>query len=404
MENSVKNQQLVKIRTEAKPGATNINRMAYVDMVKFVLTILVIMVHAAVTYGGAGDWTYMDNGRSDMMTQALLSIFVIYSQSFFMSLFFFFAGYFTPASFERKGIAKFWKDRLVHLGIPMLLYTFVLSRIPNYLNAVDNYGVKASFWQYSLNTFIREADGGPTWFLFALLLFSLAYTLVMVIKSRLSTKSVVTQQLKKVPGTLALVITATGMGLAMFLVGQFMPIAQSVAALGTFNLIIGFFPFYIVFYVAGILAYRNNWMAIFSSENLKVWKWVSIFLVVFMPMFIISTGALETGLDPYTAGFSWKSGVMCLWLAFSCVSFSLTLTAWMHKKIQENSRLTDFISTNTYAVYIIHPVILVAITALIRGFAIHPLGKFLLASAVSTLVCYLAANLLRKIKVLRIIL
>ena len=33
-------------------------RLAYIDTIRMIMTILVIMVHAAVTYGAFGDWTY----------------------------------------------------------------------------------------------------------------------------------------------------------------------------------------------------------------------------------------------------------------------------------------------------------------------------------------------------------
>ena len=164
-----------KILANSKAAA--FSRMAYIDVVRFVLIAMVIMVHAAVTYGSAGSWTYVDSKSTNEMTSALLTFFVMYSQSFFMSLFFFFAGFFTPGSFDKKGTLKFWKDRIVHLGIPMVLYTFFLSRIPNYMDDVVNNGETASFWQYSVRTFISDADEGPTWFLFALLAFTIVYTI-----------------------------------------------------------------------------------------------------------------------------------------------------------------------------------------------------------------------------------
>jgi hypothetical protein len=154
-------------------------RLAYIDTIRIILTILVIMVHAAATYGAFGDWTYNDNRTPENeLISILLSLFLFICQSFFMGLFFFFSGYFTPGSYDRKGLARFWKDRLLRLGIPMLAYTYFLSRIPNYMdNAYDNHELRISFWQFTANTALRDPDGGPTWFLFALLVFSLGYTL-----------------------------------------------------------------------------------------------------------------------------------------------------------------------------------------------------------------------------------
>lgn len=44
-----------------------------------------------------------------------------------MGAFFLLAGYFIPGSYDRKGTGPFIKDRLIRLGIPMLVFYFVLN-------------------------------------------------------------------------------------------------------------------------------------------------------------------------------------------------------------------------------------------------------------------------------------
>ena len=136
-------QQITNVQTGTIPQARPVaaakakaeTRLAYIDVIRMILIILVIMVHAAVTYGAFGDWTYHDRTLAeDEFTGILLSLFVFVCQSFFMGLFFFFSGYFTPGSYDHKGLARFWKDRLLRLAIPMVIYTWFLSRIPNYIN------------------------------------------------------------------------------------------------------------------------------------------------------------------------------------------------------------------------------------------------------------------------------
>ena len=105
-----------KILANTKVAASS--RMAYIDVVRFVLIAMVIMVHAAVTYGSAGSWTYVDAKSTNEMTSALLTFFVMYSQSFFMSLFFFFAGFFTPGSFDKKGTIKILEGPYRSFGDP----------------------------------------------------------------------------------------------------------------------------------------------------------------------------------------------------------------------------------------------------------------------------------------------
>ena len=48
-------------------------RAALLDPIRVILTLLVIVHHTAITYGGSGDWYYREAGAPDWM-QRLLSI------------------------------------------------------------------------------------------------------------------------------------------------------------------------------------------------------------------------------------------------------------------------------------------------------------------------------------------
>jgi glucans biosynthesis protein C len=386
--------------TEISTAASKSGRLAYIDVIRMVLIILVIMVHTAVTYGSAGSWTFLDTKATDLMTAALLTFFVIYCQSFFMALFFFFAGYFTPGSFDKKGILKFWKDRLIHLGIPMVLYTFFLSRIPNYMDEVANHGYPYTFWQFSLNTFLKEADEGPTWFLFALLAFSIGYTLWRLIAKRIQP---FTKQIPA-PNSATLIGVGIFMAAAMFVVAQFLPIIETYNVFRIFSLLLAFFPFYIVLFIGGILAYRNDWLNNLPANMLSFWKWFSLALLLSMPVLIIGGGAFEIGIDPFMSGMNWRCALMSLWFGLSCISFSITLTLWIKSIVKSGNRLATFVSPNTFTVYLIHPIILVSISFLLIRYTFHPLLKFVIAASSTIIICYALAEVLRRIPVVKEIL
>lgn len=88
------------------------SRFAYVDNLRVYLTLLVILHHAAIAYGGAGDWGVKDV-VTDEISPILLSIFNGINQAYFMAAFFLLAGYFTPAALARKGATHFLTDRLI---------------------------------------------------------------------------------------------------------------------------------------------------------------------------------------------------------------------------------------------------------------------------------------------------
>ena len=98
------------------------NRLLFIDNLRTVMIVLVILVHLSVTYGGEGSWFYKER-PADMPTVTALSFFNAVTQSYFMGLLFLLAAYFTPSSYDRKGPRPFLRlaPRLVHTGCDLVL-------------------------------------------------------------------------------------------------------------------------------------------------------------------------------------------------------------------------------------------------------------------------------------------
>ena len=65
----------------------------------------------------------------DIGSRIFFGSFLALAQSFDMSFLFMLAGYFIPLSFDVKGPAKFIKDRLYRLGLPLLIYIAIIDPI-----------------------------------------------------------------------------------------------------------------------------------------------------------------------------------------------------------------------------------------------------------------------------------
>ena len=96
-------------------------RLYFVDNLRILLIILLVLHHLAITYGHSGMWYYLD-GRPDDLAVLVATLFTAVNQAFFLAFFFMISGYFTPGSYHRKGSWPFLKDRLLSLGIPLLFY------------------------------------------------------------------------------------------------------------------------------------------------------------------------------------------------------------------------------------------------------------------------------------------
>ncbi|MHA2045660.1 MAG: acyltransferase family protein, partial [Candidatus Thorarchaeota archaeon] len=115
-------------------------RLIFLDNLKIFFVILVIFTHVMVTYGGQGSWYYYatlnESNPTDIFTIITLYMIAGFAGIFMasiMGLFFLMGGYFSPKSLERKGASSFWKERILRLGIPVLLYVFIINPVFYYL-------------------------------------------------------------------------------------------------------------------------------------------------------------------------------------------------------------------------------------------------------------------------------
>ena len=107
-------------------------RTYYLDNLRIYLTILVILHHATLAYGGVGGWAIHDV-ITDEISPILFTFFNALNQSYFMTAFFLLAGYFTPRSLERKGAKTFLFDRIIRLGIPLLVYATLILNLSGFM-------------------------------------------------------------------------------------------------------------------------------------------------------------------------------------------------------------------------------------------------------------------------------
>lgn len=115
-------------------------RLLFLDNIKLLFAILVIFTHVRVTYGGEGWWYYISTLNESNPTDIFTLIFFYMTAGFadifqasLMGLFFLMGGYFTPGSYDQKGVSAFWKERFLRLGIPVLLYVVLINPIIFYL-------------------------------------------------------------------------------------------------------------------------------------------------------------------------------------------------------------------------------------------------------------------------------
>ncbi|MFW9988200.1 MAG: acyltransferase family protein [Candidatus Odinarchaeota archaeon] len=371
-------------------------RVYYLDKLRIFLTILVILHHASIAYGGNGDWAITE-GVSDSISPIIFTLFNAINQSFFMSTFFLLAGYFTPRSYKKKGLIKFLKDRLIHLGIPLVLYTFIIVSINLYL--ILNFAVDItetwSFLDVLQDQYTNfRIQFGHLWFLLVLLIFAGIYIVFRVLSDRYSTQYSVHIYRDKFPPNRALFICITFLSLLTFIVRIFFPVVEWVLYVQLAHMVYYTFCFY-----CGILAYRGDWFNRISKSHATYWGIISLITILLVPITLLLGGALENGnVDAFLGGFTWQALIYTIWESILLIGIPIWLIYIFRDKFVHHGRIYRTLATNVYTVYIIHQPILTAINVAFLSIAIPTVLKFILVSLITIPLCFLLSHFIfRKI-------
>jgi glucans biosynthesis protein C len=371
-------------------------RLAFIDNIRWTMIILVLSMHASDTYSPFGNWYYTDRGASDLATAITFGVYQSFLQAFFMALLFLIAGYFAASALGRKGLRQFSLDRLVRLGLPTLLYMLVIGPLTQYfLSRTWGTGGFGHQWLVHLGNGEWLSETGPMWFCAALLLFSLSYALlrqVLPVPERAAVSR---------PSDSAIVGFIAIMALTTFVVRIAVP--ESVAIL---NMHPGDFPQYILMFAAGIAASRGRWFERLPQS--AAIRWAAISLVLAIPLFVVlifAGGALQGDTSRYGGGFNQISAGKSLWEALVCVGMSFGLLALYRRCFDRQGWWAKLLSDNAFAVYLIHPPVIIALALLLHALPAAALFKAVLLTVTAAVATFaLSALVFRQIPLLQRIL
>jgi glucan biosynthesis protein C len=383
--------------SRSTPAASDVqsratSRLLFVDNIRVLLTILVVLFHLMITYAGTGSWYYTE-GREDFITEALGAWFLMVNQAYFMGLFLLISAYFVPGSYDRKGAGRFLKDRLIRLGIPLALYSWIIRPLLAYLDPVRFPGPRPPFWSVLTEGYFREEavfGSGPLWFIEILLIFSLVYVLWRFLaRPRPAEPAVETG----FPGNGSIALFALLLGVAGFLIRLWRPIGWNFVPL---NLQFPFFAQYIALFIVGLIAYRRNWLLGLPETTGRLWLGVGVLMILlFWPLAL--AGGMDKGIEPFAGGWHWQALAYALWESFVCFGMCIGLIYAFRRYADRQGRLARFFSRNAYTAYLIHEAVIIALAYAVRDVALYPLLKWGLVSLVAVPLCFGLSSLIRKL-------
>jgi hypothetical protein len=355
-------------------------RNDFLDRIRILLTVLVILHHTAIMFGGDGGW-YLRYAATSKLSQALLTLFAAVNQSFFMGAFFLLAGYFTPRSIDSKGLFRFSVDRLARLGIPVLIYGFFIGPLTIALaNTPANSTVMAEWWRLVANfTF----NIGPLWFAYALLIFSLAYVLLKLlfakVKWELSTASLC---------HINILLLCLTWGAGAFLLRLWVPTGQEFGMLQ-----VGYFSSYILLFALGCASAKMQLLERIEGQLAKLWGWISLLTIPSLFIYAALSGAFDGAPFELHGGWTLPVVVYAFWEPFVACGILLMLL-WRSRIAKQSWSFLTRLAPLCYGAFIIHAPIVVSLGLLLSSWQVSGLLKFVCAGAIAALLSFILASLL----------
>jgi surface polysaccharide O-acyltransferase-like enzyme len=362
--------------------------MHWIDNLRVLVIILVVILHAGVTYSGLGGWYYKENTEVDLVSTFLFAFYLTFNQAYFMSLLFMVSGYFSAASLEKKGTAKFVAGRFKRLGIPLLIFIFLLHPLSVKLAYPD---VNLLEWYLNgIRNFYFVSWTGPLWFVEALLIFSLLY--VFVFRPLLRKVPVIRMK----PSTINITLLIALITLIAFSVRLYYPIGTDVA-----NLQFSFFTAYVFMFAVGVMAYKARIFDHITYRDGKKWFFISLGLGIPAWVLIMIFAGPSEGVMIFEGGMNWPAFFYALWESFFCVTFIIALVGIFKHRYNKGGRFQKFLSDNAFGVFVFHAPVLIAISMVLRTVTLHPLLKFLIVSILAVSASFGVAWLVRRVGVLK---
>ncbi|HUI71337.1 MAG TPA: acyltransferase [Spirochaetia bacterium] len=357
-----------------------VNRLFYLDTLRIVLTILVIVHHVGQAYGPTGGyWPVQAPTRA-----AILGPFFTVNRSFFMSLFFMISGYFMVGAYDRNGFGRFLRSRLVRLGIPVVVFAGVMILARLFL-----FGERITRWDDYFNA-------GHLWYLEHVLLFSVVYALWQKARGSRTGAQGGSVSGRSAPGILATIAALLVVAVACGIVRIWSPIDRWMNLLGFFRVAFADVPRDLAFFIFGAMAFRRGWFENFPVRRGMVWLAVGL---------VAAAGWYAWSLIPHAPLTGLASGISYLfWEELVAFGLCIGLLVLFRERATTQGPFGKVLAANQYSAYFWHPVFIVMIQMALVSVPWGPFAKFAVVSLIGVPVVFLWSWLFLRIRAVRMVL
>ena len=358
-----------------------------IDALRGALTLLVLFHHTAITYGAIGGWFYREVPTDNLPETKLLILFCTVNQAFFMGAFFLIAGNFTPGAVQRNGVWPYARERLLRLGLPLLVFGFILGPITAAVAQTADgdpfFGTLFFLWRHGI--FIN----GPLWFAQALLIFAAVYLVLHAAHAAPAGP-------RPFPSNVQLAAAVFITGAGAFALRLIWPVGEQVAGLQ-----LAYFSSYIVLFAAGCAGASSHWLNAVPRRQSRMWIVVAVLAFPLLPATVILAPKIPALHGDTSGGFNLQAAVYAFWEPLMAWGIILGLLRAFTRHFQTLGPTWAALSRRAFAIYIIHPPVLVALALAWRHVPAPHLVKFAVTGSATCLACFWLAGLLLRVPAIR---
>jgi peptidoglycan/LPS O-acetylase OafA/YrhL len=375
---------------EANPLSVVSARDASFDYLRAFIVLLVVLHHSVLAYAvlwPAQPETFeiLPAPIVDPQRWAGFDILAGFNDTFFMALMFLLSGLFVWPSLERKGGARFLRDRILRLGLPFAIAAGILMPLgyyPSYVvtGADPGFAAYARAW-LSLGFW----PSGPAWFISLLLVFDAVAAVLYMLWRRWTASRQVPQYLRaygRLPAFFALLLAVS----ALVYVPMELTFGESRwLAVGPFLFQASRPLLYATYFLAGIHIGASGIKSGLFADNARLVRRWPIWLLAGLAAYVLRLAVIVTlGLpvvgDPLTLRL-----LNDFTLILCSGTISLAFIALFRRFAVGRQPVFDNLSASSYGIYLVHYPVVIWLQFTLLPVALSPMtkGAIVFASAVA---------------------
>jgi len=364
--------------------------------------LLGIVLHAALPYMPSAEGYWPTDGSSSRLIDIIFQFIHIWR----MPLFFILAGFFANLTISKKSWKYWWTNRCLRIGLPLLVFTPLLSLT---LPTIFSYGKTGEL------VFFYSTDGRPyhLWFLWHLLFFAAftvisgpSYLLGSRIFHRLTGRSFgsLKHLLDRAFRTLFRVFLKSRIPVPLMILCFFLSIPTG-GDLITNPVITG------LYFILGYSLFTNRFLLSFIKSYwyyylLSAIAVFGVYITSFFPFITDLFQELFPGLMaiPEGADNSLFKDLLYMSRISAAILFSYAFIGLFEVKYNSYNAALRFISDGSYWMYIVHLPVVSFLTFSMFNLNIFPEMKFLIAIVTTSTICLITYKYLVRSTLLGLIL